>query len=107
MLFYLQAFTGLLRVKHKGVKTRDDATHLLCHELVRVFQDRCLLPLDKERVLEILTEALRIHCKVSAPQFSFFVLKGFHNYCSESSSWVTNFVSTRRSESTVKLYIIS
>ena len=36
---------------------------LTCHELARVFHD-CCLQQDREKVLEILSEALRIHYKV-------------------------------------------
>jgi len=58
-----KVFTGLLRVQHRGLQSKDDAIHLLCHELLRVFHDRCL-PHDREKFLGILSEALRIHFKV-------------------------------------------
>ena len=62
-VFHHQVFTGLLRVQHRGLHSKDDTIHLLCHELLRVFNDRCL-PQNRNKFLEILSEALRIYFKV-------------------------------------------
>ena len=60
----LQVFTGLLRVGRRDLDTRDDCIHLLVNEMARVFYDRCF-PEDRDKILNIFHEGLRIYFKVS------------------------------------------
>lgn len=54
---------GLLRVQRRGLTEEDSLLDLLVNELARVFHDRCF-PQDRDKVLDIISEGLRIHFKV-------------------------------------------
>ena len=53
----------ILHINHRNVKIVDDVVQLLSHEFQRVFKDKCF-PEDKESILNVLSEGLRIYFKV-------------------------------------------
>ena len=59
----MQVFSRMLGVSHRALKTSEDVMQLLSHELLRVFKDRCH-PDDRDHILHIISEGLRINFKV-------------------------------------------
>ena len=56
-------FAGLLRLHRRGLAEEDSPVDLMVNELARVFHDRCF-PEDRDKVLDIISEGLRINFRV-------------------------------------------
>ncbi len=57
-------WSGFLRLHGRSHPDKSDISDLMVNEMARVFYDRCF-PDDRDQVLDILREGLRIHFKVS------------------------------------------
>ena len=69
----LQAFSGFVRIHPRDFPSKDCLIHLMSHELLRVFCDRCLAP-DRDVFMEILSDSIRIYFQVRITFIKLYVL---------------------------------